>query len=133
VRIVARLHRSAARGGDADLAVFTSPSRGLCFAVVAGAPRCTADRGCAALCADEWSDSDGRAVLAGLAPLDAAAVRAVLDDGTTIETSLDGPLVGAFPGRRRVFMLDLGKRRYRRLELLDTSGRLVARRRRDSA
>jgi hypothetical protein len=126
-RIVARLRRPSSQGGDADLAVYGSPQEDICFAAVAGAARCTGGKGCSELCAAGWFDEEGRGVLAGLAPLRAASLRVVLDNGTAQESPLAGPTVGAFADRRRVFVLDLGRRGYRRVEARDAAGALVAR------
>jgi hypothetical protein len=123
IRIVARLHRVF---GDADLAMYRTTADATCFAVVAGYPRCTGDRGCGELCADEWFDAAGRGVLAGLAPMRATTLRVFLDGGAVLTDRLDGPTLGPFPRRRRIFMLDLGRRGYRRVEALDAEEDLVA-------
>jgi hypothetical protein len=119
VRLVARL-------GDAELAAYRMRSGAMCFTVVAGTPRCTGTRGCGGLCADEWFDAAGRGVLAGLAPMRATTLRVFLDDGAMLVDRLDGPTLGQFPDRRRIFMLDLGRRGYRRVEALDAEEDLVA-------
>lgn len=93
---------------------------------------CTGDRTCAAICIQSGGTgspgdpAEPRYVLAGTVDVHAGAIRVELAGGAATTYPLAGPLV---PGSatRRVFMLDLGPRAWRRLELVE-HGSVVARR-----
>jgi len=81
---------------------------------------CVPGAQCADICLDLSGDSRGNAVYAyllnGVVASQADDLRITLDDGRVEDFALTGPVVPGFP-KYRVFMLDLGRDLYRRLEL----------------
>lgn len=76
---------------------------------------------CTKLCVEQSGSSESDLVfhylLSGLVRAEADDLRITLDDGRVEDVALTGPVVPGSP-KYRVFMLDLGRALYRRLELL---------------
>lgn len=88
---------------------------------------CLAGSRCADLCLERsfhYDYGDPPWLLSGIVNAAADQLRIVLADGDSLIYPLTGPVVPHFP-TRRVFMLDLGNRSHRRLELLQ-GGKVVA-------
>ncbi|HET7856234.1 MAG TPA: hypothetical protein VFL41_07235 [Gaiellaceae bacterium] len=78
-------------------------------------------RGCGEICLELSGEGDGADLvylLAGTVAATADELRIEFIDGKAVRYPLVGPIVREFP-KVRVFMLDLGPRLYRRLELLE--------------
>jgi hypothetical protein len=88
---------------------------------------CLAGARCRDLCLERsghYDYGDPPWLLSGIVNAAAEQLRIVLADGESLIYPLTGPVVPNFP-TRRVFMLDLGNRSHRRLELLE-GGKVIA-------
>jgi hypothetical protein len=88
---------------------------------------CADDRGCGPICIDLSGTGLGmktRYHLSGVVAARGDRLRMTLDDGRVVTYELTGPLVPHFP-EYRVFMLDLGRDLYERIELL-RDGKVLA-------
>jgi hypothetical protein len=88
---------------------------------------CLAGSRCSDLCLERsghYDPGDPPWLLSGIVNATADQLRIVLADGDTLTYPLTGPVVAHFP-TRRVFMLDLGHRSHRRIELLQ-GGKVIA-------
>ena len=122
-------------GGTATLSAWRTTSGSLCLFTLrtsgdgeAFGP-CTDDRACAAICVDGGGGygppAHARYLLVGVVDANAEAIRVTVDGGATTTYGLTGPVVPVAPDRL-VFMLDLGSRDCRRLELLEAGRSVVA-------
>ena len=88
---------------------------------------CADNRGCGPICMDLSGTGLGtktRYLLNGVVAARSDRLRMTLDDGRVVTYELTGPLVPHFP-EYRVFMLDLGRDLFERIELL-RDGKVIA-------
>jgi hypothetical protein len=81
---------------------------------------CVTEPGCSKICLDLSEDGSGlrtKYLVSGVLASEDDRLRMTLDSGRVLTYTLSGPLVSGFPDYR-VFMLDLGRDLYERLELL---------------
>jgi hypothetical protein len=86
---------------------------------------CLAGSPCSEICLDRYPfTSDPPWLLSGLVSAEADLLRIVFASDDPLRYPLTGPLLPGYP-EWRVFMLGVGRRSYRRLELLQ-AGRVIA-------